>query len=165
MSLLARRCSESLARSRSQFRSSPRRLSARATVFETAAVITPPKYLHDSAHGFAGEQSRQVDRRRSHLHSRYDADGNRTERQGPAAVTYYAWDEDGRMVAAEPVAGPVTFTYRADGRRVRKETSVDVRRFRYDLKRLLEHLNRGGSSTVRANSSSSTPRRSRSVAS
>ncbi len=48
------------------------------------------------------------------------------------------------MVAAEPVAGPVTFTYRADGRRVRKERPAGVRRFRYDLERLLEELDDGG---------------------
>jgi len=39
----------------------------------------------------------------------------------PGAVTYYAWDEDDRLLVAEPVAGAVTYSYDADGQRVRKD--------------------------------------------
>jgi RHS repeat-associated protein len=46
---------------------------------------------------------------------------------------------------AEPVAGPVTFTYNADGRRVEKETPSDTTRFVYDGNKVLQETDGSGS--------------------
>ncbi len=47
-------------------------------------------------------------------------------------------------MVAEPVAGLVTFTYRADGRRVGKETPSESKHFIYDLNRLLQETDDAG---------------------
>ena len=41
---------------------------------------------------------------------RYDNSGNRLQQNGPGGITFYRWDEDSRLSAAEPPAGPVTFS-------------------------------------------------------
>jgi len=42
------------------------------------------------------------------------------------------------MTQAEPVAGPVTFTYDADGKRVGKATASETKKFIYDFENLLQ---------------------------
>jgi RHS repeat-associated protein len=56
----------------------------------------------------------------------------------PAETTYYTWDEDSRLVAAEPPAGVTTLVYNADGLRVGKETPSESRKFIYDFRKLLQ---------------------------
>jgi len=53
-------------------------------------------------------------------------------------ATYYRWDEQHRLLSAEPVAGPVTLTYNARGLRVQKETQSDVQHFLYDFQKVLQ---------------------------
>jgi len=73
-----------------------------------------------------------------------DADGNRTQQNAPASVTYYSWDEDDRLIEAEPVAGVVAFTYNADGQRMVKTAPASTTRFIYDFQRLLEETDGSG---------------------
>jgi RHS repeat-associated protein len=68
----------------------------------------------------------------------YDESGNRIEKNAPAETTYYTWDEDSRLVAAEPPAGVTTLVYSADGLRVGKETPSESRKFIYDFRKLLQ---------------------------
>ncbi|HZZ72022.1 MAG TPA: hypothetical protein VFE24_07195 [Pirellulales bacterium] len=62
----------------------------------------------------------------------------------PAALTDYVWDEDNRLVQAEPVTGEINFTYNALGQRVKKATPTEALNFLYDAQRLLEETDDAG---------------------
>ena len=52
----------------------------------------------------------------------YDNSGNRLQKNAFGGITNYVWDEDSRLTAVKPVGAPVTMTYNADVRRIKKET-------------------------------------------
>jgi RHS repeat-associated protein len=51
------------------------------------------------------------------------------------------------MSQANPVAGPVTFSYNADGKRVQKKTASQTRKFIYDFENVLQEADGGNFTT------------------
>jgi YD repeat-containing protein len=69
---------------------------------------------------------------------------NRTSEISPTRSVAYTWDASGQMIAAEPEAGIVTFTYNAYGQRIVKEAFGTGTGFLYDHKRLLHETDELG---------------------
>lgn len=74
----------------------------------------------------------------------YDQAGNCTQMETAAASTYYDWDAHNRLTQAEPVGGPVTLSYDGDGRRMRRQTPTETRRFVYDFEKVLQDTDDNG---------------------
>ncbi len=79
----------------------------------------------------------------------YDTCGNRTQQNAAGVLTYYDWDVLNRLTQVTPVAGPVTMTYDADGRRVRKQGTSQDTRFVYDFEKVLQECDGGTGDTTR----------------
>src|SRR5262249_9508610 len=71
--------------------------------------------VYDGANQLKTEQTGAA--RTTYLH---DDCGNRTRKDALGGITIYDWDETNRMSRAIPPSNPVTLTYNAEGRRVKK---------------------------------------------